>query len=103
MNMVEAMNKFKGLDIVNSVPEELWTEVHNIVQEAVNKTIPKKNKWKKAKQLAEEALQIVEEKRAVKSKDKKGKLYPTECNFQRIARRDKKAFFNELCKSRGKQ
>ena len=53
--------------------------------------------------MAEEALQIVEEKRAVKSKDKKGKLYPTECNFQRIARRDKKAFFNEPCKSRGKQ
>ena len=53
------MKRFKGLDLVNSVPEELWTEVH-IVQEAANKTIPKKNKSKKAKWLAEEALQIVE-------------------------------------------
>ena len=53
---VKMMNRFKGLDLVNRVPEELWTEVHNIIQEAVNKTIPKKNKCKKAKWLSEEAL-----------------------------------------------
>ena len=55
------MNRFKGLDLVNSVPEELWTEVHDIVQEVVNKTIPKKKKSRKTKGLSEEALQIVEE------------------------------------------
>ena len=75
------MNRFKGLDLVGRVPEELWTEVHNIVQEAVNKTIPKKNKWKKAKWLAEKSLQIVEEKGPVKSKGEKGKLYLTECSI----------------------
>ena len=57
----EVTNRFKGLDLVNSVPEELWTEVHNIVQEVVNKTIPKKKKSRKTKGLSEEALQIVEE------------------------------------------
>ena len=61
------MNRFKGPDLVNTVLEELWTEVHNIVQEAVNKTIPKKKKSKKAKWLSEEALQVAEE-RKVKSK-----------------------------------
>jgi len=58
---VEVKNRFKGLNLVNSVPEELWTEVCNIVQEAVNKTIPNKRKSKKAKWLSEEVLQIVEE------------------------------------------
>ena len=62
------MNRFKGLELVNSVLEELWMKVHNIVQEAVNKTIPKKKKSKKAKWLYEEALQIVEERRETKSK-----------------------------------
>ena len=57
---VEVMNRFKGLDLVDRVPEELWTEVHNLVQEAVTKTIPKKKKCKKAKWLSEEALQIAE-------------------------------------------
>ena len=65
---VEVMNRFKGLDLVNRVPEELWTKVHDIVQEAVNKTIPKKNKSEKAKLLSEEALQIGGERREVKSK-----------------------------------
>ena len=59
------MNRFKGLDLVNGVPKELWTEVHNIVQEAANKTIPKKKKCKKAKWLSEKALQITEERREV--------------------------------------
>ena len=62
------MNIFKGLDLVNSVPEELWTEVHNIVQEAVNKTILKKRKSKKAKWLSEKDLQVLEEQGEVKSK-----------------------------------
>ena len=62
------MNRFKGLDLVDRVPEELWTEVHNFLQEAVTKTIPKKRKCNKAKWLSEEALQIAEERREVKSK-----------------------------------
>ena len=65
---VEETNRFKGLDLVNSVPEELWMEVHNIVQEAENKTIPKKKKSKKAKWSSEEALQIAEERGEAKSK-----------------------------------
>ena len=65
---VEVTNRFKGLDLINRVPEELWTEVHDIVQKAVIKTIPKKKKWKKAKWLSEEVLPI-----AVKRRDVKGK------------------------------
>ena len=75
--IVEVTNRFKGLDLIDKVPEELWTEVCDIVQEAVIKTIPKKKKCKKAKWLSEEALQI-----AVKRSDKqtrKGKIYPFEC------------------------
>ena len=63
------MNRFKGLDLVDRVPEELWTEVHNILQEAVTKTIPKKKKYKKAKWLSEEALKIAEKRKEVKGKD----------------------------------
>ena len=65
---VKVMNRFKGLDLVDRVPEELWTEVHNIVQEAVTKTIPKKKNYKKAKRLYKEALQIAEKRREAKSK-----------------------------------
>ena len=65
---MEVTNRFKRLDLVNSVPEELWMEVHNIVQEAANKTIPEKKKSKKAKWLPEEALQIAKERREMKSK-----------------------------------
>ena len=64
-------NRFKGLDLVDRVPEELWTEVHNIVQEVMNKTIPKKKKCKKAKWLSKEALQIAEKRREVKGKGEK--------------------------------
>ena len=74
---VEVTKRFKGLDLVDRVPEELWMEVHNIVQEAVTKTIPKKKKCKKAKWLSEEALQIAE-KRSEKQRIK-GKIDPTEC------------------------
>ena len=65
MMAVEVTNRFKGLDLIDRVPEELWMEVHDIVQEAVIKTIPKKNKCKKAKWLSEEVLQIAEERRDV--------------------------------------
>ena len=71
------MNRFKDLDLVDRVPEELWTEVHNIVQEAVTKTIPKKNKFKKAKWLSEEALQIAEERSD--QQGRKGKIHPQKC------------------------
>ena len=65
---VEVINRFKGLDVIDRVPDELWMEVHDIVQEAVIKTIPKKKKCKKAKWLSEEAVQIAEKRREVKSK-----------------------------------
>ena len=80
------------------MPEELWTEFHNFVQEAVIKTIPKKNKCKKAKWLSEEALQIAVKRREVKSKGEKERLYHLNAEFQRIARRDKKAFLSDQCK-----
>ena len=80
------------------MPEELWTEVHNIVQEVVIKTIPKKKKCKKAKWLSEEALQIAEKKREVKGKGEKERYIHLNAEFQRIARRDKKAFRSNQCK-----
>ena len=73
---LEVTNRFKGLDLKDRVPEELWMEVRNIVQEAVTKTVPKKNKCKKAKWLSEEALQIAEKRRAVKALKEKGKDIP---------------------------
>ena len=76
------------------MPEELWTEVHDIVQEAVIKTILKKKTFKKAKWLSEEALQIAEKKREVKGKGEKERYKHLNVEFQRIARRDKKAFFS---------
>ena len=71
------INRFKGLDLIDRVPEELWTEVHDIVQEAVIKTFPKKKKCKKAKWLSEEALQIAEKRS--KSQRRKGKIHTSEC------------------------
>ena len=85
-------NRVKGLDLIDRVPEELWMEVHDIVQEAVIKTIPKKKKGKKAKWLSEEALQIAEKRRDAKGKGEKGRYTHLDAEFQRIARRDKKAF-----------
>ena len=76
---MEVTNRFKGLDLIDRVPEELWMEIHDIVQEAVIKTIHKKKKCKKAKWLSDKALQIAEKRREGKGKGKKGKLYPTEC------------------------
>ena len=76
---VEMTNRFKGLDLIDRVPEELWTEVSSIVQGVVIKTIPKKRKCKKAKWLSEEALQMAEKRREAKGKGEKGKIYPFEC------------------------
>ena len=84
--------RFKGLDLIDTAPEELWTEVRDIVQEVVIKTIPKKKKCKKAKWLSEEALQIAEKKRDAKGKGEKERYTHLNAEFQRIARRDKKAF-----------
>ena len=75
---VEVTNRFKGIDLIDRVPEELWTEVCDIVEEAVTKTIPKKKKCKKAKSVSEEALQIAEEKREVKGKGE-NERHPSEC------------------------
>ena len=75
---VGVRNRFKGLDLIGSMPKELWTNVRDIVQEGVIKTIPKKKKCKKAKWLSEEALQIAEKRREVKQR-RKGKIYPFEC------------------------
>ena len=80
------------------MPEELWTEVHNIVQEAVIKTTPKKKKCKRAKWLSEEALQIAEKRREAKGKGEKERYFHLNAEFQRIARRDKKAFLSDQCK-----
>ena len=95
---VEVMNRFKGLDLVDIVPEELWMKVQNIVQEAMTKTIPKKKKCKKAKWLSEEALQIAEERREAKGKGERERYTHMKTEFQRRARRDKKAFLNKQCK-----
>ena len=75
---VKVRNRFKVLDLIDRVPEELWMEVHDIIQEAVIKSIPKKNKYRKAKWFSEEALQIAEKIREAK-KRRKGKIYPSEC------------------------
>ena len=88
---MEVRNRFKGLDLIDRVPEELWTEVCDIVQEAVIKTIPKKKKCKKAKWLSEEALQIAVKRREEKSKEEKERYTHLNAEFQRIARRDKKS------------
>ena len=91
-------NRFKGLDWIDRVPEELWTEVHDIVQDAVIKTIPKKKKCKKAKCLFEEALQIAEKRRETKGKGEKERYTHLNAEFQRINRRDNKAFLSDQCK-----
>ena len=88
---MEVRNRFKGLDLINGVPEELWSEVRDIVLEAVIKTITKKKKCKKAKWLSEEALQIAEKRREEKGKREKERYTLLNAEFQRIARRDKKA------------
>ena len=95
---VEVTNRFKGLDLIDRVPEELWTEVCNTVQEAVTKTIPKEKKFKKAKWLVEEALQITKKRREVKDKGEREIYIHLNAEFQRIARKNKKAFLIEQYK-----
>ena len=96
-------NRFKGVDLIDRVPDELWTELHDIVQETGIKTIPKKKKCKKAKWLSEEALAIAVERREAKGKGEKERYTYLNAEFQRIARRDKKAFLSDQCKDRRKQ
>ena len=84
---VEVTNRFKGLDLVDTVPEELWAEIHNIVQEVVIKTIPKKKKFKKAKWLSEEVSQIAEKRREMKSRGKRERYTQLNTELKRIARR----------------
>ena len=91
-------NRFKGLDLIDRVPDELWTEVRDIVQETGIKTIPMEKKCKKAKWLSGEALQIAEKRREAKSKGEKERCKQLNAEFQRIARRDKKAFLSNQCK-----
>ena len=93
--MVEVANRFKGLDLIDRVPEELWMEVCDIVQEAVIKAIPKKKKCKKTKWLSEEALQIAEKRRDVKGKGKKERYTHLNAEFQKTVRREKKAFLSD--------
>ena len=92
------MNRFKGLDLVDRVPKDPWTEVHNIVQEAVTKIFPKGEKKCKAKWLSEEALQIVEKRREVEGKEERERYTQMNAEFQRTARRYKNTFFSEQCK-----
>ena len=91
-------NKFKGLALIDKVSKELWMEVHDIVQEAVIKTISKKKKCNKSKWLSEEALQIAVNRREVKGKVEKERYTHLNAEFQRIGRRDKKAFLSDQCK-----
>ena len=95
---VEVRNRFKGLDLIDRVPDELWTEVRDTVQETGSKSIPKKKKCKKAKWLSEEALQIAVKRKEVKSKREKERYAHLNAEFQRIARRGKKTFLSDKCK-----
>ena len=95
---MEVRNGFKGLDLIDRVPDELWTEICDIVQETGIETIPMEKKCKKAKWLSGEALQIAVKRREAKSKGEKERYKHLNAEFQRIARRDKKAFLSDQCK-----
>ena len=95
---VEVTNRFKGLDLIDRVPDKLWMEVRDIVQETGIKAILRKKKCKKAKWLSEEDLQIAVKTREVKGKGEKERYIHLNAEFQRTARRDKKAFLSEQCK-----
>ena len=96
--ILEVRNRFKGLDLIDRMPDELWTEFCDIVEETGSKTIPKKNKCKKAKWLSEEALQTAMKRREVKGKGEKERYTHLKAELERIARRDKKAFLSDQCK-----
>ena len=105
---MEVRNRFEGLDLIDRVPDELWTEVRDIVQETGIKTIPMEKKCKKAKWLSEEGLQIAVERREVKrreveSKGEKERYKHLNAEFQRIARRDKSLLQRSMQRNRGKQ
>ena len=95
---MEVTNRFKGLDLIDSMPEQVWTEVHDIVQKVLIKTIPEKKKCKKAKWLSEEALQIAEKTKDGKGKRERERYTNLNAEIQRIARRYKKAFLGYQCK-----
>ena len=95
---VEVRNRFKGLDLIDRVPDELWRDICDTVQETGIKNIPKKKKCKKAKWLSEAALQIAVKRREAKSKGEKERYKHLNADFQTIARRDKKAFLSGQCK-----
>ena len=95
---MEVTNRFKGLDLIDRVPEELWTEVRDIVQEAVLKTIPKEKKCKKAKWLSEEALKIAVKRREANGIGEKERYTHLNAEFQKIARRVEKVFLSDQCK-----
>ena len=95
---MEVTNRFNRLDLIDRVSDELWIEVHDIVQETGIKIIPKKKKCKKAKWLSEEGLQIVEKRKEAKGKGEKERYTHLNAEFQRRARRDKKAFLSDQCK-----
>ena len=95
---MEVRNRFKGLDLIDRVPDELWTEVCDIVQETGIKTIPMEKKCKKAKWLSGESLQIAVKRREAKSKGEKERYKHLNAEFQRISRRGKKAFLSSQCK-----
>ena len=95
---MEVRNRFKGLDLIDRVPDELWMEVRDIVQETGIKTIPMEKKCKKAKWMSGEALQIAVKRREAKSKGEKERYKHLNAEFQRIARRDKKAFLGDQYK-----
>ena len=95
---MEVRNRFKGLDLIDRVPDELWTEVQDIVQETGIMTILKKKKCKKAKWLSEEALHIAVKRRQAKSKGEKERYNHLNTESQKLAKRDKKAFLRDQCK-----
>ena len=95
---MEVKNRFKGLDLIDRVPDGLWNEVCDIVQETAVKTIPMEKKCKKAKWLSEEALRRAVKRKEAKSKGEKERYKHLKAEFQRIVRRDKKAFFSSQCK-----
>ena len=95
---MEVTNRVKGLDLIERDPEELWMEVHDIIQEAGIKTIPKKKKCRKAKWVSEKALQIAEERREAKGKGKKERYTHLNAQFQRTVRRDKNVILSDQCK-----
>ena len=96
----QVTNRFKGSDLIERVPEEIWMKVHDIVQQVVIKAIPKIKKFKRAKWLSEEALQIAQKRREAKGKGEKDRYTHLNAEFQKIVRRDKKAFLIEQCKEK---